>query len=357
MLTVMRRRFWRGSAPLFGVLLLAGLATAVLASWHGSQAALFRAERDRERGRLWGMTCAATYRAVQAGFVTAAGTVTPAQLSAPGTGFAPFLPAGIGTADQTGALTARYGAIVVGGTPVAVCSLSGAEIDERYPELREGAAMGGIDLVGFVGGDDTAMHARLTALQAQLGTLANGSMFVTSDFGIAHPAERLHRRAVGGRPELARMAQAIAFAGGVDLVGAGTVSVERAEADEGEVPDGGDAEVEGDAVVASGGGSLALEAATEVEADGGFAFGGTQAAFTIPGELAVGASMRSRGAAAAATLTLDEDLEAGGDVEASGSVSGNAVETDGEASALSGSVSGALRVDSCNGCDPPSLGP
>ena len=56
-------------------------------------------------------------------------------------------------------------------------------------------------------------------------------------------------------------------------------------------------------------------------------------------------------------MALTGALDAGGDVTASGSVTGQAVEVSREASAETGSVSGTLRVDSCNGCDPPPLGP
>ena len=102
---------------------------------------------------------------------------------------------------------------------------------------------------------------------------------------------------------------------------------------------------------------LAVQATTTVSSTGGFAFGGTQAAFTIPQELGVGMSMRSRGAVEAGRMALTSLLDAGGNVTASGSITGQAVEARREASAETGSVSGTLRVDSCNGCDPPPLGP
>ena len=365
------RRFWRGSATLFGAIVLGLFAALFMASWYGAQAVLFRDEHDRERGRMWGLTCMAAHRAVQAGLVTAPGAAPPgpvtapaaltvAQLRSPPTPFQPFLPAGMQTVDEAGALQARYGAVMVDGVPMAVCSLAGSGVASRHPALRAGAVMAGMDVVGEVGGPGTAMHAHLAAVQGVLGTLPQGSLFATADFGLAHAVERVHRRAVGGRPELAVMDREIVFDSGQDMVGVGTAGVERAEAASGAVPATGKADVSGDVVLNSGDplvpATLTIQAATAVSATGGFAFGGTQAAFTIPQELGVGTSMRSRGAVEAGRMTLTGALDAGGNVEAAGSVTGQAVSVTREASAETGSIN-SLRVDSCNGCKPPTLGP
>ncbi len=355
------RRFWRGSSTLFGAVLLALFSTVFMASWYGAQAVLFQVEHDREQGRMWGLSCLAAHRAVQAGLVTSARAVTLAELRQPGTTFQPFLPAGMQPVDEAGVLAAGYGAVMVDGVPMAVCSLTGSGVASRHPALRAGAIMAGLEVVGEVGGPNTVMHAHLTAVQGVLGTLPQGSLFVTADFGLAHALERVHRRAVGGRPELAVMDREIVFDAGQDMVGVGTAGVEAAEAGSGAVPATGNADVRGDVILRSADpltpASLAVQAATAVSATGGFAFGGTQAAFTIPQELGVGTSMRSRGAVAAGRMTLSGALDAGGNVAASGAVTGQAVSASGEASAESGSVSGTLRVDSCNGCRPPTLGP
>ena len=366
------RRFWRGSATLFGAVLLALVSVIFMASWYGAQGVLFRDEHDRERGRMWGLTCMAAHRAVQAGLVTAPGAAAPgpvtapaaltvAQLRSPPTPFQPFLPAGMQTVDEPGVLQARYGAVMVDGVPMAVCSLAGSGVASRHPSLRAGAVMAGMDVVGEVGGSGTAMHAHLAAVQGVLGALPQGSLFATADFGLAHAVERVHRRAVGGRPELAVMDREIVFDSGRSMVGVGTAGVETAEAASGAVPATGDADVRGDVVLRQDdplkpAARLTVQAATAVSATGGFAFGGTQAAFTIPQELGVGTSMRSRGAVAAGRMAVTGALDAGGNVEATGPVTGQAVSVTREASAETGSIN-SLRVDSCNGCKPPTLGP
>ena len=384
------RRFWRGSATLFGAVALGAFAVLFIASWHAAQAVLFAGENDRERGRMWGLGCVAAHRAVQAGLAPAPTVppgprdaprgITVAQLRTPPAGLPPFLPAGMalldmpGVLDDAGVLTARYGAVAVDGVPMAVCSLSGSGVASRHPALRAGAMMAGIDVVGHVGGTATAtaMHAHLPAMQARnvLGPLPAGSLFVTADFGLAHAVERVHRRRVGGRPELSAMEHELAFDTGNSMVGVGTAGVEAVEAASGAMPATGNAEVRGDVVlrrppcppppaVCPPPARLTVGSTTRVEATGGFAFGGTQAgaqtAFRIPGELGIGTSMRSRGRVTAGTMALAGDLEAGGDVEAGGTVAGGTVETTGEASAEIGTI-GSLTVDSCDGCVPPPLG-
>ena len=376
------RRFWRGSATLFGAVALGLFAVLFMASWHAARAVLFQDEHDRERGRMWGLTCIAAHRAVQAGLVTAPGaappgpitapaTLTVAQLRQPPAPFQPFLPAGMQPVDEAGVFTAGYGAVIVDNVPMAVCLLSGTGVAQRHPALRAGAVMAGIDVVGHVGGTGTAMHAHLADVQRVLGMLPQGSLFVTADFGLAHAVERVHRRRVGGRPELAAMDHELVFDAGNSMVGVRTASVEEAEAGSGlvanrradgsAVPNTGNADVRGDVVLRSNDPSMPASlcmagttavnssprprcdtATTAVSAAGGFAFGGTQAgaqsSFTIPGELGIGTSMRSRG-----------NLDAGG------SVTGQTVEARGEASAESATI-GNLTVDSCDGCRPPRIG-
>ena len=357
----MRRRFWRGSATLFGAVMLGLFAALFIASWHAAQAVLFQDERDRERGRMWGVTCLAAHRAVQAGLVTAERPVTLDELRRPALPFQPFLPAGMQPVGEAGLFAAGYGVILVDGVPMAACSLSGNGIAQRHAELRAGAVMGGVDVVGYVGGAETAMHAHLADVERVLGALAQGSLFVTADFGLAHPVERVHRRPVGGRPELAAMDLELVFDAGSSMVGVGTASVEGAEAGSGALPDAGNASVRGDVILRQDdpllpAARLSIGAATSVRAAGGFAFGGTQAVFAIPGAFGIGTSMRSRGAVTVGSMTLSGNLEAGGNVVASGSVNGQAVESTGEASAVSGTVAGNLGVDSCDGCAAPLLG-
>ena len=208
--------------------------------------------------------------------------------------------------------------------------------------------------MGFAGGDATPMHARLADVQAVLGTLPAGSMFATADFGIGHASERVHRRAVGGRPELSAVEQDVGFQAGAGIVRGGAVSGERARADGGSVAAAGRVDTAGDVVVASAG-SLTAQATTALSANGDFAFGGgTQTAWTINGELAVGTALRSRGKVDARTLTVSGDLDAGGSltVGAGGSAEAATLTVNGALSAVSAAFTGALTVGpgGCTGC-------
>ena len=319
---------------------------------------------------MWGLSCVAAHRAVQAGLVTGERAVTPAELRGPAAPFRPFLPAGMQAVDEPNGLVARYGAVLADGVPMAVCSLAGPGLAERGPSLRAGAAMAGLDLVGEVGGPATAMHAHLPAVQRVLGALGSGSLFATADFGVGHAEERVHRRAVGGRPEFAVMDRALVFDAGRNMLGVARAAAETAGAGAGALPAAGAARVDGDVILRQDDplepkARLAVraaapgQAATAVSAAGGFAFGGTQAAFSIPAELGVGTSMRARGAVAARGLALSGDLGAGGNVAASGAVAGRTVAARRAAGAPAARISGTLRVGAggCSGCRPPRLGP
>ena len=340
--------------PVLIAILLGVIAAMVMGIWGENRQALVAAELNRERGRVWGMTCAAAHRAVQEGVVTGARQVTVAELKGAG-----LLPAGLREADRGGSVEARYGAVMADGVPLAVCSLSGTGVELRSPDFREGAVMGGLDRVGFVAGEETPMHARLPDLVAVLGPLPDGSMFATADFGIGHAAERVYRRPVGGRPELSAMEQSLRFHGSTNILGAANVVGESAAADRGSVAGAtGRVDAAGDVLVRPGG-SLAISAATAVEADRNFAFGGgSQTSWRIPGELAVGTSMRSRGEVAAGTVGLTGDMDIGGGLSATATVraASGTVEAVGELVSGSAQV-GSLRVNSCSGCQPPNLGP
>jgi len=336
-------------------ILAAGVIGVLVALWQGfwqeERQALVDAELERERGRIWGMTCAATHRAVQAGLVTTARRVTPAELRAPPAPFRPFLPAGLNAADAGAAVTAGYGAVVVDGVAMAVCALTGADIAVRGPSLREGAVMAGLERVGFVGGDATPMHGQVAALEAVLGALGADSMFVTADFGIGHASERVHRRAIGGRPELSTVAQDIGFRGGTGIRRAGRIASVVTEAAGGSMPATARAEASGDVIVGSSG-RFTVRAVTALEADGGFAFGGgTQTAFSIPQALSVGTSMRSRGAVEAGSVTLSGRLDTGGALQASTEVRAAGLVLNGEVSAVTATFTGNLDVPGgCSGC-------
>ena len=394
----------RGAALPFGALLLVAAVVVLLAAWQREQDSLRLAEIDRERGRIWAMTCTALHRAVQSGRVTAARAVTPAELR----GWS-LLPAGLGTVGRAGGAvaTASYGTVAVGGVPMAVCALTGAELSFRAPALRAGAVMGGLDLVGEVGGEATAMHANLGALPAVLGALPTGSLFATADWGIGHAEDRLHRRRIGGRPELGRMERDFVFgpnteigndllpageiggpvtvtpgddcrdgtlpdarrcfavldAGSVTAVDAGTNRSGRIVFDPLE-PLSGRAETAGNVTVGRAGdpGSMSFEGHTRpsaFSAAGGFRFGdGTPGqAFNIPQLLTVGDGaddvLALSGRAGAGSLDIAGDLDAGGRLVASGNARAQTLSAGGDLGANSGSFSGSVTTGGCTGCEPP----
>ena len=385
----------RGAALPTGALLIVASVLVIALAWQKDRDALRLAEMDRERGRVWGMTCVAVHRAVQSGLVTSARTVTPAELK----GWS-LLPAGLGTVERAGGAvaTASYGAVMAGTVPLAVCSLSGSELAFRAPALRAGAVMGGLDLVGVVDGDATRMHDRLTAARAVLGTLPAGSMFMTADFGIGHEADRLHRREVGGRPELSRMETDLLFGPntgiGQDLLPAGEIAdgvavvpgedcTDAALADArrcfdmdnvGSVAgidagangasrfEGLRAEIAGNVSVGRTGqpGALSFEgnnAASGFSARGGFQFGDavTPQTFNIPQTLTVGAGLSSQGAVSAGSAAISGRMEVGGELSARSRavVEAGTLGIGGDLGANSGSFTGSVTTGGCNGCDPP----
>lgn len=401
----------RGAALPLGALFLVATVVVLLAAWQREEDRLRLAEIDRERGRIWAMTCTAVHRAVQSGRVTAAGRVTPAQLK----GWS-LLPAGLGAVGRAGGTvaTATYGAVLdAAGAPLAACSLAGPELAFRAPALRAGAVMGGLDVVGEVGGEATAMHARLGAVRAALGPLPAGSLFATADWGIGHDADRLHRRRIGGRPELSRMETDFVFgpntaigdellpvgeiedavpvtagddcrtgtlpaarrcfavldAGRVEGIDAGTNRSGRVVFDPLDAASGR-VETDGNVTVGRAGtpGSMAfagpdrVSSASGLRADSGFRFGdtGTPPEFNIPQLLTVGGELALRGEAAAGSLEIGDPLdpasgrlEVGGRLEASGSarVLSGTLAISGDLGADSGSFSGSISTGGCTGCE------
>ncbi len=398
----LRRGARRGAALPVGALFLTATVVIVLAVWERKQEELRLAEIDRERGRIWAMTCQAAHRAVQSGLVTAAGVVTPAQLK----GWS-LLPAGFGTVARAGGeiATAAYGTIVVDGVPMAACALSGAELSFREPALRAGAVMGGLDLVGKAGGETTAMHDRLPAVRAVLGALPSGSLFATADFGIGHDEDRLHRRAISGRPELARMetdflfgpnaaaiGQALLPAAEIDspvpvvagqdcrdatladarrcyeIQNAGRVAgIDAGVGRQGQFAGtaGTSAEIAGNVTVGRTGQPGSMEfgghiAATAFRADGGFRFGHAGApaqVFNIPQLLSVGltasdTALAVAGEAGAGSLDVTGRLDVGGALEASEQARAAALSVSGALGANAGSFTGVVTTGGCTGCEP-----
>ncbi len=402
----LRRGARRGAALPVGALFLVMTVVFVLAAWERQQEELRLTEIDRERGRIWAMTCTAVHRAVQSGRVTAAGVVTPAQLK----GWS-LLPAGLGTVGRAGGTvaSAAYGAVTVDSVQMAACSLSGPELSFRAPALRAGAVMGGLDLVGAVGGEATAMHDRLPAVRAVLGTLPAGSLFATADHAVGHDEDRLYRRAVGGRPELARMETDFVFGPNAGDIGQALLPASEIESpvtvvtgedcrdasladdrrcygvlDAGSVTGvdagtnregrfagtgGAAAEIAGNVTVGRTGqpGSMAFgghDPASTMRADGGFRFGHAGAPaqpFNIPQLLSVGTGLTAtdtalavEGEAGAGSLEVTGDLDAGGRLEASGAVRAATLSIGGDMGADSGSFASVV-TGGCTGCEPPQV--
>lgn len=402
-----RRLRWgwrRGAALPFGALLLVATVAVLLAAWQREQDSLRLAEIDRERGRIWAMTCAALHRAVQSGRVTAARAVTPGELK----GWS-LLPAGLGTVARAGGAVAAasYGTVMVDGVPMAVCALTGPELLFRASALRAGAVMGGLDLVGEVGGEATAMHANLGALPAVLGALPAGSLFATADRGIGHAEDRLHRRRIGGRPELSRMERDFVFGPntgiGADLLPAGEIggpvtvtpgddcrdatlpearrcfavlgvgsitTVDAGTNRSGRIvfdpldAASGRAETGGNVTVGRAGdpGSMSFEGHTPpsaLSAAGGFRFGNGAPgqAFNIPQLLTVGDGaddvLALSGPAGAGSLEIAGGLDARGRLVASGNAGARTLSVGGTLGAGAGSFSGRVTTGGCTGCEPP----
>ena len=306
------------------MLLVTVVAVGWVVAWHVTRDDVRIAEVDRERGRVWAMACIATHRAVQAGLVASQRQVTPNELRQPGSPYQPFLPAGVAPVDKVGAgqIEGRYGAVMVAGVPMAVCSLSGPDMEFRYPALREGALSGGLERVAVVGRGDTLLHDHETVTQAVLGSLDPGSMFATADLGIGHPGERLHRRLVGGRPEFQSMERGLEFTGGSRLLGAERVDGQRAEVITGTYTGTNVADVTGSVVVGATGRLRLDSASTGLTAREGFQFGPRTAPHSVPQLLSVGTSVPSgnalvvRGPVSAGSMTINGIAEAGGELEA-----------------------------------------
>ncbi len=378
----LRRGAGRGAALPLGAL-LAVLSLAVLAAaWSRERDSLRLAELDRERGRVWAMTCAALDRAVQSRRAAAARAVAPAELQ----GWS-LLPAGMAAVGRVGGgvASASYGVVLADGVPMAACALTGPELSFRSPALRAGAAMGGLDLVGAVGGEATAMHARLADVEAVLGPLPAGSLFATGDWGVARDADRLHRRAVGGRPELARMEADLVF--GPNAGASGQALLPAAEIDGAAAVVPGEncgaaatpaarrchdlrnagraagldaaADRSGQAPTVSAGEAQAARLELEsgpgragIGASGGFRFGGgASRQFDIGGMLSVGGGLRVEGRAAAARMAVAGRMDAAGRLAARSSARAGRVEAD-AMGADSGSFRdpGEVTAGGCTGC-------
>ena len=191
------RRPWRGSAELFGVLLLMAVAFAVLAQHHRERVAAALAERDEAAGRLLAAWFLAAHRTVQEG------TWSPA----PGAAGREFSPVNVAAAPglrQDGRI--RLGMIDDGNGVAMAFAVFTSRGGEAIRQVRSGAVDGGISRLEEAGITSGPMARHRAAIEAVLGEpLEPHALYLTADAGLRWRNGILHRRPQPGRPWLNRM--------------------------------------------------------------------------------------------------------------------------------------------------------
>lgn len=191
------RRFSRGSAELFGVLLLMALAFAVLAHHHRERVTAALAERDEAAGRLLAAWFLAAHRTVQEGTWpqvpgTAGSELLPGNIVAP-PGLRPDGRIRLGLVDDGNGVAMAF----------AVFTPRGGEAVRR---VRSGAIDGGLARLEEAGVTSGPMARHRAAIETVLGApLEAGALYLTADAGLVWRNGILHRRPQPGRPWLNRM--------------------------------------------------------------------------------------------------------------------------------------------------------
>ena len=236
-----RRKYRRGAAAVFTMLLVVGMTASALVVWHVADDAERRRLTARESGRAFGtwlqVAHAATmrndYRAALAarpdGFA-----VAPSSLSGhpPGLRIPPGMTLGV-MSDGTG-------------VPMAWAVMKVEE--EERAAVRNGAFESGLADVGVADGFQGAMTDRLAAVGLARGAaVPNGALFATADFAVPYEEDVLYRREQPGRPWANAMDATLEF-GGNDLLDAGRFEGQRATT-VGGAESRGEGSVEGDAIV------------------------------------------------------------------------------------------------------------
>ena len=207
------RRWWRGSAELFGVLLLMAVAFAVLAHHHRERVTAALAERDEAAGRLLAAWFLAAHRTVQEG--------TWPQV--PGVSGSELLPGDVVTPPglrRDGRI--RLGLIDDGNGVAMAFAVFTPRGGEAMRQVRSGAIDGGLSRLEEAGVTAGPMARHRAAIEAALGSpLEPHALYLTADAGLRWRNGVLHRRPQPGRPWLNRME------GGLD---AGSFSIRDASA-------------------------------------------------------------------------------------------------------------------------------
>ena len=266
-----RRKFRRGAAAVFTMLLVVGVTASALAVWHVADDEERRRLTAGEMGRAFGtwllVAHAATmrndYRAALAarpdGFA-----VAPSSLPGhpPGLRIPPGMTLGV-MSDGTG-------------VPMAWAVMAVEE--EERGAVRNGAFESGLADVGVAGGYQGAMADHLVGVGLARGAaVPNGALFATADLAVPYEEDVLYRREQPGRPWANTMDAALEF-GGNDLEGAGRFEGQKATT-VGGAESRGEGSVEGDAVV--GHATVGEMDAAEVDAETSMAVTGRVSAGVV----------------------------------------------------------------------------
>ena len=238
----LRRRYGRGAAAVFTMLLVVGLTASTLVAWHVAD----NVERQRltamETGRAFGAWLQVAHAATMRNDYRAALAANPNGFSvAPGSlpGRPPGLrePAGmtLGMMSDGDDVPMAWAVLVV-------------DEEQRGP-ARNGAFESGLADVAVAGGNAGAMadHAAGVGL-ARGASVPDGALFATADLAVAYEEEVLYRRRQPGRAWANRMEAELQF-GGNDLQGGARFEGYAGETTGGAESRGG-AAVEGNATVA-----------------------------------------------------------------------------------------------------------
>lgn len=285
-----RRRYRRGAAAVFTMLLVVGLTASALVTWHVADDVERRRLTAMETGRAFGTwlqvahvaTMRNDYRAALAadpnGF-----SVAPASLAGAPPGLR--IPVGltVGMMSDGDGVPMAWAVLVVG--------------EEERSAARNGAFASGLADVAVRGGTGGAMADRAVRVGLARGAaIPDGALFATADLAVAYEEDVLYRREQPGRPWANRMEAELAL-GGNDLEGADQIEGQAAESTGG-AESRGDASVDGNATVATWT-SGEMEAA-EVDAD----------SMTVAGNVS-GGTGRFTGVVNSGTVRANSRVDAG----------------------------------------------
>ncbi len=285
-----RRKFCRGAAAVFTMLLVVGLSASVLVVWHVAD----NVERQRltamERGRVFGTWLQVAHAATMRNDYTAALVANPdgfavAPASLPGRPAGLRVPPGmtLGVMSDGGGVPMAWAVLVVP--------------EEERSAARNGAFESGLADVAVAGANAGAMADHSVGIGLARGAaVPDGALFATADLAVAYEEGVLSRRVQPGRAWANRMEVELEF-GGNDLAGARLFEGVAGETTGGAESRGGGS-VEGSATVARWT-SGEMEAA-EVDA----------ASLAVTGNVSAGTG-RFRAAVNAGSVRADARVDAG----------------------------------------------